>query len=414
MLMIAETQRSLGDEKKAESMYAKAIGIYENDNSINPDFSQGLMRLIEAYEFQGRYDEVGALYNRLLEVSRKLLGNEHPNVVNILNKWAKNLTDQRNYEEAAKLYEESLEISKSIFQEKHPSIANNIGNLAFVYESLERYNEVIELYEQQKEIRISNYGNSDKKVIIINNKLYELKNKKLSNTIKKQENSAIFEVSNSISQGPELLQNEQPANNEKEVINPEISEQSEAVNSKTSEIENLKEQNAKLENERKEFQKQNAKLKSELEELREQQNRFQAEIKEYQDSNLKDQIEIQKLVEKLIQLKKEEYTKLSQPLEIILNDLEKHQQDYQQTWDRLQTAIQQFNKYKEETDEISFNLNAHYEADCDLNENPLPLDRQKVNEIIQKVRQLLAELDKELADALIKHEQSQRKLFITF
>ena len=176
----------------------------------------------------------------------------------------------------------------------------------------------------------------------------------------------------------------------------------------------MKEQNAKLENERKELQKQNAKLKSELEELREQQNRFQAEIKEYQDSNLKDQIEIQKIVEKLIQLKKEEYTKLSQPLEIILNDLEKHQQDYQQTWDRLQTAIQQFNKYKEETDEISFNLNAHYEADCDLNENPLPLDRQKVNEIIQKVRQLLAELDKELADALIKHEQSQRKLFITF
>ncbi len=414
MLMIAETQRSLGDEKKAESMYAKAIGIYENDKSINPDFSEGLMRLIEVYQFQGRYDEVGALYKRLLEVSRKLLGNEHPNVVNILNKWAKNLTDQQNYEEAAKLYEESLEIRKSIFHEKHPSIAINMVNLAFVYDLQEKLDDAEKLYKEALEININEYGDSHKKVIVIENALAQLSNRKSRKSTRIEDNPVIIEDSISVSSQSELLQNEQPASNEKEVTSPEINEQSEAVNSKTLDIEKLKEQNAQLENERKELQKQNAKLKSELEELQEQQNRFQAEIKEYQDSNLKDQIEIHKFVEKLIQLNKEEYTKLSQPLKIVLNDLEKHEQDYQQTWNRLQTAIQQFNKYKEETDEISFNLNAHYKADCALNENPLPLDRQKVNEIIQKVRQLLAELDKELADALIKHEQSQKKLFITF
>ncbi len=414
MLMIAETQRSLGDEKKAEDIYAKAIGIYENDESINPDFSEGLMRLIEIYESQGRYDEVGALYKRLLEVSQKLLGNEHPNVVNILNKLAKNLTDQRNYEEAAKLYEESLEIRKSIFQEKHPSIAINMVNLAFVYDLQEKLDKAENLYKEALEININEYGNSHQRVILIKNALSQLDNRRSNKFTQIEDNPIIVEDSTSVSSQSELLKNKQIANNKKEVPIPEINKQSEAANSKTSEIEKIKEQNAKLENERKELQKQNAKLESELEELREQQNRFQAEIKEYQDSNLKDQIEIQKFVEKLIQLKKEEYTKLSQPLEIVLKDLENQQQDYQQTWDRLQTAIQQFNKYKEETDEINFNLNAHYEADCDLNENPLPLDSQKVNEIVQNVRQLLTELDKELADALIKHEQSQKKLFITF
>jgi tetratricopeptide (TPR) repeat protein len=455
MLGIAEFKRSLGQEEEAESMYAEAIGIYGKDKSINPNFSEGLMRLIELYEFQNRYDQVVALYNRLLKVSRELLGNKHPNVVNILNKLAKYLTEQRSYEKAARLYEESLEIRKCIFKEKHPSIANNMVNLAYVYQSLEKFDEAEELYRKALEINSHEYGESHQKVVLIQKALVQLDNKKCRKDQKKH-NSHIFEDNISVSNQSELLQIEQsvnnekklpsseiheqiysqseplqieqPANNEIEVPSSENSEQSEAVKSKSSEIENLKEQNIKLENELKQLQEQQEYFKVEIEnsknensthendlkKLQEQQKRLKVEIENYQHSNLEEQLKIKEIAQDLIRLTQEECAKLYEPLRVVLNDLERDRQNYQQTWDKLQEAIQQFNKYKEETDEISFHLHAHYQADCTLDKNLLPLDRQKVDEIIQKVSQLLAELDKQLSDARIQHERSKQKSIVTF
>ncbi|MBW4596223.1 MAG: tetratricopeptide repeat protein [Brasilonema angustatum HA4187-MV1] len=415
MLQIAELNRSLGREDEAENMYAQAIGIYDQDKSINPDFSEGLMRLIEVYEFQRRDDEVVALYKRLLEVSRRLLGKEHPNIVNILNKLAKYLTEQKFYQEAAGFYEEALNIRKIIFNEKHPSIANNMVNLAYVYQSLARFNEAEELYRQALEINTSAYGESHQKVVVIQKALVQLDNHtKLSKSNKKELNSQNYESSMYSASKSEVLPREQPANNETAVQSQEIKEQSTDVESKLSERENLQQQKAKLENDLKNLTQQNNQLEDNLKKLQEQQKLFEAQIENYQQKNLVDQSTIKTVAQELIRLTREEDAKLSEPLAVVLNDLAQQRQNYQQKWDKLQTVIQQFNKYAEETDEISFHLNVHYQADCVLTQNLLPLNRNKVDRIIQTVRQLLAELDKELSDARIQHETAQKKSIVTF
>ncbi len=416
MLEIAELNRSLGREEEAESMYAQAIGIYNRDKSINPDFSEGLMRLIEIYESQRRHDEVVALYKRLLEVSRRLLGNEHPNIVNILNKLAKYLTEQELYQEAAGFHEEELKIRKLIFKEKHPSIANNMVNLAYVYQShaLARFDEAEELYRQALEINTSAYGDSHQKVVMIQKALVQLDNYKKISESNKNEPHSHDEDSISGASKSEALPRELPPNYQTAVPSQEIKEQSIDVESKLLEKENLQQQKVKLENDLRNLIQQNNQLEDNLKKLQEQQNLFEVQIENYQQKNLAHQLDIKTVAQELIRLSQEEYAKLSEPLAVVLNDLAQQRQNYQQTWDKLQTAIQQFNKYGEETDEICFHLQAYHQADDVLAQNLLPLDSNKVDKIIQTVRQLLADLDKEFSDARILHDTAQKKSIVTF
>ncbi|MBC1238342.1 tetratricopeptide repeat protein [Nostoc sp. 2RC] len=414
MLEIAELNRSLGHEEEAESMYAQAIGIYSKDKSINPDFSEGLMRLIELYKSQRRDDEVVALYKRLLEVSRRLLGNEHPNIVNILSKLAKYLAEQKSYLEAAGFHEDELKIRKSIFNEKHPSIANNMGNLAHVYELLTRFDEAEELYRQALEINTIAYGDSHKKVVMIQRALVQIDNyKKLSNSNKKEPSYPNPEYTTSDASNSEASPREQPVNNEATVPSQEIKEQSTEVENKLSEKEKLEEQNAQMENDLKNLTQQNNQLKEKMQELEEQQKLFEAQIENYQQKNLAHESVLETAAKELIRLTQEECAKLSELLVVVLNDLEQERKNYKQKWDELQTAIEKFNKYGEETDEIYCHLRTHYQADDVLSQN-LPLDRKKVDSVIEKVRQLLAELDKELSHARTVHEEAKKRSIYTF
>lgn len=409
MLFIAEFNRSLGRETEAESMYAQAMDIYERDDSINPDFSEGLMTLIELYESQRRYEEVEALYERLLQTSRRLLKtDEHPKIVHLLSSLARLRTEQWRYEEAAKLYEEALNIRKRIFNEKHPSIATNMVNLAYVYQSLNQFAEAKELYRQALEIRVHEYGSSHYQVRFVQNALVNLeasweKRRKdsylesldLTPFSKDSTNSILLTSSES-----EKVQIEQQLSERTDALHREVTAQYEAVKLKASELPKLERQKAELE--------------AELVRLQEQQKILEAEIERYNQKYQAQQSVTLTVTEQLIRLTREERGKLSEPLAIVLADLEQQRQDYQQIWEKLQTAIQQFNKYKEETDEIYVHLNAHYQTDRAIAQRLLPIDSQKVDRILQTIGNLLSDVDKELSNARTQHERSQQKSIVTF
>ncbi|MEA5554038.1 tetratricopeptide repeat protein [Anabaena cylindrica UHCC 0172] len=408
ILSIAEVYRSRGRESEADSMYAQAIGIYEQDDKINPDFAEGLMNLIELYESQRRYEEVGDLYERLLATSRRLLGNDHANIVQILSKLGKLRTDQWRYEEAIKLYEEALEMRKRIFNEMHPSIATNMVNLAYIYQSLNRFAEAQELYGQALNIRIHEYGNSHYQVRFVQNALVNLdiswsKSKKY---LKEAPANLLLEPQHSDKKIiPNFSESEQNKNEEQisdlvEVLNQEVANESKSVKLKASEIKTLERQKAKIE--------------SEFIQLDELHNSINREIENYKQRHQNKQSNILIAANELISLTHDELEKLSEPLSVVLSDLEQQRKEYQQTWEKLQIAIQQFNKYREETDEISVHLHTHYQADQQLLEKLLPLDSQKVESILKIICDRLSELDQELSDARTKHERSQQKSIITF
>lgn len=59
-------------------------------------------------------------YERALEIQEKVLGEEHPDTATSLNNLANLLSDQGDYEGAKSLYERALEIREKILGEEHP------------------------------------------------------------------------------------------------------------------------------------------------------------------------------------------------------------------------------------------------------------------------------------------------------
>ena len=72
------------------------------------------------YSSQGRYEEAEPLYIQALDMRKKLLGEEHPDVATSLNNLAGLYFSQGRYEEAEPLYIQSLDMRKKLLGEEHP------------------------------------------------------------------------------------------------------------------------------------------------------------------------------------------------------------------------------------------------------------------------------------------------------
>ena len=99
---------------------------------------------------------------------------------------------------------------------------------------------------------------------------------------------------------------------------------------------------------------------------------------------------------------------MSEPLRVVLEDLEQQREQYSTERKRLEEAIQAFNQHGEAIDDIYTHLDTHYQSNCRLGDI-LPFNRQRVEKSIQLIREHLAQLDAELTYARTQHEISQKK-----
>ena len=75
----------------------------------------------------------------------------------------------------------------------------------------------------------------------------------------------------------------------------------------------------------------------------------------------------------------------------------------------LQEVMQQVNShYQTQIEEITTQLNAHFQSDQEL-VDLLPIDRQKVEALTQKIQESLGKLERELVAAQRQHEQKNQK-----
>ena len=109
-----------------------------------------LNNLANLYDSQGRYEEAEPLYQQALEVYRKLLGNEHPDVATSLDNLAGLYSLQGRYEEAEPLYRQALDMRKRLGDE-HLDVATSLNNLASLYDLQGCYEEAEPLYQQALE-----------------------------------------------------------------------------------------------------------------------------------------------------------------------------------------------------------------------------------------------------------------------
>ena len=68
--------------------------------------------LAALYNSQEKYTEAEPLYKKSLMIKRKTLGNEHPEVSELMDKLGKLYKAQSKYVEAESIYKQSLKINK--------------------------------------------------------------------------------------------------------------------------------------------------------------------------------------------------------------------------------------------------------------------------------------------------------------
>ncbi|MGK7928483.1 MAG: tetratricopeptide repeat protein, partial [Spirulina sp.] len=96
------------EKNLAIQYFQKAIG-FQKVLGLELDLADNLNNLANLYESQGKYKAAKPLYMQSLELRKKLLGEEHPDVATSLNNLAFLYQSQRKYKDAEPLYMQSLE-----------------------------------------------------------------------------------------------------------------------------------------------------------------------------------------------------------------------------------------------------------------------------------------------------------------
>ncbi|MEL7353681.1 MAG: tetratricopeptide repeat-containing protein [Cyanobacteria bacterium P01_A01_bin.116] len=150
-------QNYVEEIEKATIYLEKSAALAKKDEP-SEDYISSIGWLANLYESQGRYEEAEPLYLQDLEMSRKLLGEEHPDVATSLNNLANLYRSQGRYEEAEPLYIQALEQRRKLLGEEHPSVATSLNNLGALYFSKEDYVRAEPLFVESLAIRDQKLG----------------------------------------------------------------------------------------------------------------------------------------------------------------------------------------------------------------------------------------------------------------
>jgi tetratricopeptide (TPR) repeat protein len=118
----------------------------------HPDVATNLNHLAVLYLSQGRYSEAEPLLLQALPLIRSLLGEEHLDFASILNNLALLYYYQGRYSQAEPLFLQALSLMRPLWSEEHQIVASMRKNLAVLYESAGRYSEAKPSSQQELQL----------------------------------------------------------------------------------------------------------------------------------------------------------------------------------------------------------------------------------------------------------------------
>lgn len=148
--------RDQGRYDESEKYYSRSIDCWVNGMKRTGDtrYAASLNGLGRVYRDQGRYEEAATKYKQGLDIRRRALGPDHPDVAEIEGNLAGVYRDTKQYEGAHTLYEHALRCDIQAFGKVHPYVATDLNNLGGLLRDMGRYEEALEKSNMALELRL--------------------------------------------------------------------------------------------------------------------------------------------------------------------------------------------------------------------------------------------------------------------
>jgi len=139
----------LGQFEKAQQVYEVLFGQSTNEN----DKAHIYVQLGKAKNHLGQYDEAIACYEKSLEIYKKILPSNHPDLGIVYSNISNVYCNMGEYSKALWSDEKALEIRQQSLPSNHPDLALSYNNIGNVYDGMGEYQKALWAYQKALEIR---------------------------------------------------------------------------------------------------------------------------------------------------------------------------------------------------------------------------------------------------------------------
>ncbi len=149
----AETLVAQGKYAQAQPLFQKALEIRRRLlTDDHPETAESYNNVAGSLDYQGKYSQAQPLYEKALDIRRGLLTDEHPDTATSYDDVAYNLNAQGEHTQAQPLYEKALAIRRRLLTDDHRETAGSYNNVAENLNAQGNYAAAQPLYEKALEI----------------------------------------------------------------------------------------------------------------------------------------------------------------------------------------------------------------------------------------------------------------------
>ncbi|MGO9467966.1 MAG: tetratricopeptide repeat protein [Isosphaeraceae bacterium] len=149
----ADTLVNHGKYAEAQPLLQKMLEITRRVlTDDHPDTAASYNNVAYILSRQGKYAQAQTLLEKTLEIKRRLLTDDHPSTAQSYNNLAGNLDAQGKYTQAQPLFEKALEIRRRLLTDDHPDTAGSYNSVAFNLNAQGKYAQAQPLFEKALEI----------------------------------------------------------------------------------------------------------------------------------------------------------------------------------------------------------------------------------------------------------------------
>jgi non-specific serine/threonine protein kinase/serine/threonine-protein kinase len=172
MFNVSDPSIARANSVTAREILDKASREIDHGLSKDPEIQAHMMYVMgDVYDNLGLYSQAQLLFQRALDIRRRVLGPQNPDTLTSMNQLAWALQEQGHYLEAEKLDREVLDIRRRVLGPEHPSTLASMSHLAIDLDNVGRYPEAEELYRKTLDIQRRVMGGEHPGTLIAMNNL---------------------------------------------------------------------------------------------------------------------------------------------------------------------------------------------------------------------------------------------------